>query len=244
MFVIESHWKLNHSLIFLSYDLQKKLFLLKSRSNLPTISHRNWNQWSWLWPWPSQPSTFSAFTFEFLLKLWSKSLIYVDKPFIANLAEFWVFFLDYLIKSDRCWPTYAEFTIPLPWMSFKIIINLVIYIYTRRYFLISFKSIRSFLIRFSNLCWWYVDTMQKLTVINEGYGFFFEYLFKAWWFFQLDLMAVVVTVDVTVVCFLSFFLWISFKVMIEKADLCLWPIRNPPWKVPVFFTFLWISYKI
>ena len=122
-------------------------------------------------------------------------------------------------------------------MSFKIIINLVIYIYTRRYFLISFKSIRSFLIRFSNLCWWYIDTMQKLTFINESYGFFFEYLFKAWWFFQLDLMAVVVTVDVTVVCFLSFFLWISFKVMIKKADLCLWPIRNPPWKVPVFLPF-------
>ena len=114
--------------------------------------------------------------------------------------------------------------------------NLVIYIYTRRYFLISFKSIRSFLIRFSNLCWWYIDTMQKLTFINESYGFFFEYLFKAWWFFQLDLMAVVVTVDVTVVCFLSFFLWISFKVMIEKADLCLWPIRNLPCKVPVFLS--------
>ena len=130
-------------------------------------------------------------------------------------------------------------------MSFKIIINLVIYIYTRRYFLISFKSIRSFLIRFSNLCWWYVDTMQKLTVINEGYGFFFEYLFKAWWFFQLDLMAVVVTVDVTVVCFLSFFLLIFFKVMIEKADLCLWPIRNLPLQNSRFCTFfLWISYKI
>ena len=86
------------------------------------------------------------------------------------------------------------------------------------------------------LCWWYIDTMQKLTFINESFGFFFEYLFKAW-FFQLDLMAVAVTVDVLVVCFLNIFLRISFKVMIEKADLCLWPIRNPPWKVPVFLPF-------